>query len=271
MAREGAPVAAEEIPLPARKTIPGPSKENLPPGLGQPGSGTLRDVPWSLAGEPSATKTLAPFADKEPREFPAADPHRPPVSEPFTPPPITDPHDEREALLPSADSDRPPAADPLPPEGLEPLELSAKGPWTWRGRYKGMQSVPAVQAGHRLSSWWIKKLKQKDRLAIEDADANQLAGNMVEAGKKAFADRESILINGTVVDLATAERWARDPTTFPNLTPQMVKKAKRVPGWVSQKTSDSDKAKAEFMREQLKIIAADPNHPLRPLIKRKKK
>jgi Bacterial toxin 5 len=121
-----------------------------------------------------------------------------------------------------------------------------------------------VQAGHRESSFWITQTGELDRLAIEDADLNQFASNTMES-KEIWASRESIVIQGAIIDLATAEKYARDPA-FPLLTPDMVRAAKRHPGWERPADMDPEYAKTKFMREMLDVIAANPNHPLRPLI-----
>jgi hypothetical protein len=153
-----------------------------------------------------------------------------------------------------------------PPAQWEPVEAAAKGEWRWRGRFRSMQSVPGLQAGHRRSAFRIRKTGERDRLAIEDADYNQVASNTMESSG-IWADRESVVIDGVVVDLATARMWARQ-REFPRLTPEMVEKAPRHQGWIGPAGMSGENAKPAFMREMLKIISSDPKHPLRPLIKK---
>lgn len=161
--------------------------------------------------------------------------------------------------------------DPQPEPGTETdreikAASGAGGSYTWRGRQRGISDDPAVQAGHRVSSFRIKKTGELDRLAIEDADLNQVASNTMESNK-IWADRKSVVIGDVIIDLATAEKLARDPE-FPALTPAMVRLAISHPGWERNKGMDPEYAKKKFMDEMLDIIVADPNHPLRPLIKK---
>jgi hypothetical protein len=240
-------------PLPPNSTV-GPSSQGSSAAAGADAARTSSSLPRERIKAPARDNTGAPKVDPT-----ASDPMFAPASGPQTLAQLPAPFGERVSIE-------------APPEQTvwEPLEAGAKGQWRWRGRRRNMQSVPAVQAGHRLSDWWIKMLNKPDRLAIEDADFNQLAGNVVEAGRKAFADRESVMIGGVTIDLATAQLYAKDPL-FPKLTPEMVENAPRVPGWAPRGPMDSAKAKRTFMDQQLKVIAADPTHPLRPLIIRELK
>jgi hypothetical protein len=137
--------------------------------------------------------------------------------------------------------------------------------WRWRGRVRNLQSVPAVQAGHRTSAFRLRETGELDRLALEDADFNQVASNTMESSG-IFAERESIVIAGAIIDRATAQMLARDPE-FPGLTPEMVRDAPSHPGWQRPPDMTPERAKAAFMEAMLKLIAGNPSHPLAPLIR----
>jgi hypothetical protein len=149
--------------------------------------------------------------------------------------------------------------------GREAADASADAAAKWLGRIHGRE-VPSVQAGHVTS----RHSGLEERLAIEDADQNQLT-NWVGESKGVIFEKQAVEIDGAIIDRATAmqharviEEAARESGREPRLTVRMVKDAPLHPGWVpSQPTADIKQA---FMREQLRLISSNPDHPLRYLI-----
>jgi len=73
-----------------------------------------------------------------------------------------------------------------------------------RGRYEGNEAGPTVQAGHQAAH----ASGATEQLMIEDADLNQLTGQVIES-KGAFSFKTAVEIGGVRVDEASALQWER--------------------------------------------------------------
>ena len=133
----------------------------------------------------------------------------------------------------------------------------------WQGRRHSMDT-PAVQAGHRVS----KHSGAPEFLAIEDADLNQLTNWTGESAGITF-DKETIVIDGAIVDRASALRWSQENMRdYTKLSRKIVERAPAHPGWTPPSGFKGD-IKQKFMAVQLEIIARNPHHPLRFLLHRR--
>jgi Bacterial toxin 5 len=95
---------------------------------------------------------------------------------------------------------------------------------TWRARRHANEHAPAVQAGH-LQSFHSGA---PERLALEDADQNQMKNWTVEnRWRQGITMTTAVEIGGVPVERATAERWER-LSLLPKGT---VAKAPSHPGW----------------------------------------
>jgi hypothetical protein len=94
----------------------------------------------------------------------------------------------------------------------------------WKARRHADEHHPAVQAGH-LTSF---KSGAEERLALEDADRNQLKNWTVEnKSRGGIAMSNAVEIGGIPVDLATAMAWER----LELLPKGTVGAANAHPGW----------------------------------------
>lgn len=130
----------------------------------------------------------------------------------------------------------------------------------WQGRRHAM-NTPTVQAGHRVS----KHSGAPERLAIEDADFNQLSNWVGETQRITF-EKPTIMLQGVIVDKASAMRWAGpEMSKVTGLTPKMIESAPAHPGWSPPPGFRGD-IKRQFMQEMFQVLSANPKHPLRFLI-----
>jgi hypothetical protein len=96
-------------------------------------------------------------------------------------------------------------------------ERKTKAGDTQTGRYEGNETGPTIQIGHQGAFAG----GAPEQFMIEDADLNQLGGNVIESkGTKADPSKgtkaepvssykEAVLIDGVPVDVASAQQWER--------------------------------------------------------------
>lgn len=149
-------------------------------------------------------------------------------------------------------------------QGGKAVEPAGEDP-KWVARRHGMDA-PAVQAGHRLSRWWVKKTGGVEEFAVEDADLNQLSNWTLETAKKGgVSEKTTILVRGLYVDKASGLLWAGGETgELTGLTKEFIESFKEVPGW--RPPPGCTNPNATFMQEMLRVLEKDESHPFRFLI-----
>jgi Bacterial toxin 5 len=75
---------------------------------------------------------------------------------------------------------------------------------TQTGRYEGNADGPTIQIGHQAAFAG----GAQEQFMIEDADLNQVSGNVIET-MGATSYKDAALIDGTPVDIASALQWER--------------------------------------------------------------
>jgi hypothetical protein len=97
-------------------------------------------------------------------------------------------------------------------EGLDwnKTERITKGGKVQKGRYQGSETDPIVQAGHKDAH----AARGKQEFMLEDADANQLSGQVIES-KGAYSFKERVFVTkldgskGVWVERGSLEQWER--------------------------------------------------------------
>jgi hypothetical protein len=260
----GRPPTAQER-APHGPDLAPPAETATTPAPAPPVAETLRSAPPVRETEAPRTKELT--ANRPPAGTPAAE--AAPTPSPST---TLEPaaHPTVDPVKPGAgggfkgefEPNAHPAVGPVEPGAgavtTEKPHVSSSQP-VWQGRRHGLD-VPAVQAGHRTS----RHSGAPEAFAVEDADLNQYS-NWTAESKGYITMKDSIIVDGFIVDRPSALLWSGTETgVATGLSRTLVERAPSHPGWVA--APHTANPKAQFMREMLKVLQANPKHPFRFLI-----